>query len=100
MRAVNAVAPNLPPPTEQRRHGSETKPLYQWKYRHCRRGAPPAIQIADYSGVFFIFVPAPGQILLRDDIWRIDGLLTRNLYRNGRISTIRGKTRSTDQQMT
>ena len=41
MRAADAVAPNLPPPPEERRPVSETKPLYQWKYRRCRRGAPP-----------------------------------------------------------
>jgi len=39
MRA--AVAPNLPPPPEERRPVSETKPLYQWKYRRRRRGTPP-----------------------------------------------------------
>jgi hypothetical protein len=59
MRAANAVAPNLPPPPEERRPVSETKPLYHGStaaagaaLRHA------AMQIADYSGVFFIFVPA------------------------------------------
>ena len=62
MRPAHAVAPNLAPPPEERRPVSELKPLYQWKYRRCRRGAPPCpMQIADYSGVFFIFVPRPAR---------------------------------------
>jgi hypothetical protein len=34
MRAVNAVAPNLAPPPEERRPVSETKALYRWKHRN------------------------------------------------------------------
>ena len=88
VRAANAVAPNLPPPPEERRPVSETQPLYQWKYRRCRRGAPPC-RHADrrLQWRFLQFrACAPPRILGGDDVWRIDRLLTQKLYRNGCIT--------------
>jgi len=87
LRAANAVAPNLPPPPEECRPVSKTKPLYQRKYRRCRRGAP-LCRHADcrLQWRFLNFrACARPKILERDDIWRIDRLLTQNLYRNGCI---------------
>ena len=70
MRAANAVAPNLPPPPEERRPVSKAKPLYQWKYRRCRRGAPPC-RHADcrLQWRFFIFVPPPHQGILEGPMY-------------------------------
>jgi len=65
MRAADAVAPNLAPPPKERRPVSEQS--------LCTRGSTAAaggalrhaaMQIAVYSGVFFIFVPAPHQKFL------------------------------------
>ena len=85
MRAADAVAPNLAPPTEERCPVRKTKPLYQWKYRRRRRGAPPC-RHADcrlqWRFLHFRACARP-RILERDDIWRIGRLLTQKLYRNG-----------------
>jgi len=43
---ANAVEPIFSPPTEERRLVSKAKPLCQWKYRRCLRGAPP-FRLAD-----------------------------------------------------
>ena len=62
MRAAHAVAPNLAPPSKERLPVRVIEPLAQSKYRRRRRGTPPRRhQIADDSGVFCIFVPAPHQ---------------------------------------
>jgi len=57
MRAADAVAPNLPPPADGRGPVRKTMALYPWKYRRCRRGAPPC-RHADcrFSGVFFVIL--------------------------------------------
>ena len=41
MRAANAVAPNLPPPPQERRPVRGIKLLEHSKYRRRRRGTPP-----------------------------------------------------------
>ena len=85
MRAANAVAPNLPPPPGERRPVSKAKPLYQWKYRRCRRGAPPCRHADCRSQWRFLHfrASAPPRNLGGADVWRIDRLLTQNIYRNG-----------------
>jgi len=84
MRAANAVATNPAPPPEERCPVRETKPLYPWKYRRCRRGAPPR-RHADcrlqWRSLQFCACTPPG-ILEGDRIWRIDGLLTQKLHLN------------------
>jgi len=64
---------------------SETKPLYLRKYRRCRRCAPPRrhVDCRLHRGVFFIFV--------RCATWRIEGLLTQQLYQNGCVDDDRYK---------
>ena len=41
MRAAHAVAPNLPPPPEERRPVRGIKPLERSKYHRRRLGTPP-----------------------------------------------------------
>ena len=60
MRAAHAVSPNLAPPSEERLPARYIKP--QDTRSIAAVGAAlrhAAMQIADYSGVFFIFVLRP-----------------------------------------
>jgi hypothetical protein len=89
MRAADAVAPNLPPPPEERRPVSERKPLYQWKDRRCRRGAAPCRHAERRLQWRFLHFRAGAlpRILEWDDVWRIERLLNPKLFRNGCIDS-------------
>ena len=90
MRAADAVAPNLAYPPQWRLPTTNIKPLARSKF--CRRHA--AVMFA--AGTVFLScchcVRATGYGLARPsisewvDIWRIEGLLTQKLYRNGCIT--------------
>jgi len=84
-RAADAVAPNVADPPEERRPTTDIKPLARSKCRRRRRGAPPCRRHA--RGVplnrLWFGPTAPPSISDWVDIWRIDGLLTHKLYRNG-----------------
>ncbi len=79
MRAAHAVAPNLPPPPEERRPMRGIKPLERSKYHRCRLGTPPRRDADCGSQWRFLRLRAcaPPRILGGVDIWRIDGLLTQ-----------------------
>ena len=86
-RAAHAVAPNLPPPPEERRPVRGIKPLERSKNHRRRRGTPPRRDVGCESQWRFPRFRAcarPG-ILGGDGVWRIDCLLTHILYRNGCI---------------
>jgi hypothetical protein len=87
MRAAHAVAPNLPPPPEERRPMRGIKPLERSKYHRRRLGTPPRRDADCGSQWRFprFRVDARPRILGGVDLWRIDGLLTQTLYRNGCI---------------
>jgi hypothetical protein len=94
MRAAHAVAPNLAHPPEERLPTTDVKPLARSKCRRRTRGAPPCRRHARGGCVFVSCchsVIATGYGLARPsisewvDIWRIEGLLTQKLYRNGCI---------------
>ena len=86
LRATPPVAPNLPPPPEERRPVRGIKPLERSKY-HRRLGTPPRRDAGCGSQWRFprFRACARPRILGGDDVWRIDGLLTLKLYRNGCI---------------
>ena len=87
MGAADAVAPNLPYPPEERLPVRDVKPLSRSKCRCRRRGTPPRRDADCGSQWRFLRLRACAQprILGGVDIWRIDGLLTQKLYRNGCI---------------
>ena len=87
MRAAHAVASNLPPPPEERRPVKGIKPLERSKYHRRRLGTPPRRDAGCGSQWRFprFRACARPSILGGDDLWRIDGLLTQELYRNGCI---------------
>jgi len=89
MRAAHAVAPNLPPPPEERRPVRGIKPLERSKYHRRRLGTPPR-RDAGYGSQWrfprFRACARP-RILGGDDLWRIDGSLTHKLYLNGCITS-------------
>jgi len=88
MRAAHAVVPNLTLPPEERRPVRDIKPLERSKYHRRRLGTPPR-RDAGYGSQWrfprFSACARP-RILGGDDVWGIDGLLTRKLYRNGCIT--------------
>ena len=81
MRAADAVAPNLPYPPGERLHVRDTSFLAHRIVAAAGAALrPAAMQIADHSGVSFVRVPP--KILGGVKTWRIDGLLTRELFPN------------------
>jgi len=87
MRAAEAVAPNLPYPPQEHLSVRANQPLARSKCRCRRRGTPPRRDADCGSQWRFLRLRAcaPPRILGGVDIWRIDGLLTPKLYRNGCI---------------
>jgi hypothetical protein len=88
MRAAHAIAPNLPPPPEERLPVKVIKPMEHSKCRCRRRGAPPRRDEGYGSQWRFLHFRAcaPPSISEWVDIWRIDDLLTQELHRNGCIA--------------
>jgi hypothetical protein len=89
-RAAHAVAPNLAPPPEERRPVRGIKPLERSKHHRRRLGTPPRRDAGCGSQWRFprFRACARPRILGGDNLWRIDGLLTQKLYRNGCIEAI------------
>ena len=85
MRAAEAVAPNLPYPPKEHLSVRDMKPLARSKRRRRRRGTPPRRDAGCGSQWRFLRLRACARprILGGVYIWRIDGLLTQKLYRNG-----------------
>jgi hypothetical protein len=92
MRAAHAVAPNLPPPLGERPPTSDSQPPARPKYRRRRRGAPPC-RLVD-GGLQWRFLHlcacARPRISQWDDVWRIDSLITRNIYPQWQKTHING----------
>ena len=95
-RAAHAVAPSLPPPPEERRPVRGIKPPERSKYHRRRLGTPPRRDAGCGSHWRFprFRACARPSILGGDDVWRIDGLLTHKLYRNGCIRLQGGEVQS------
>jgi len=93
MRAAHAVAPNLPPPPEERRPVSGIKPLERSKYHRRRLGTLPRRNADCGSQWRFprFRADARPRILGGVDLWRTDGLLTHKLYRIGCIRRSQAK---------
>jgi len=85
MLAADAVAPNLPYPPQERLPVRDIQPLARSKCRCRRHGTPPRRDAGCGSQWRFLRLRAcaPPRILGGVDIWRIDRLLTQQLYRNG-----------------
>ena len=87
MCATDAVAPNLPYLLEERLAVRDVKPLARPMCRRRRRGTPPHRDADCGSQWRFLRLRACARprILGGVEIWRIEGLITRKLYRNGCI---------------
>jgi len=85
-----AVATKLPYPPQERLPVRDIQPLARSNCRCRRRGSPPRRDADCGSQRRFLRLRAcaPPRILGGVDMWRIDGLLTEELYRNGCIPQV------------
>ena len=93
MRAAHAVAPNLPPPPEERLPASDIKPPARSKYRRRRRGAPPCRPADCGLQRHFLHFRAYARprISQWDDMAHRGSIDSKNIYRNGCIPTLDGE---------